>query len=177
MTQPEGRELQGCLLRPGPYHLHLQHAVFLAGWLPPQERTGGTGRTHKLRGGDLSRPWFPNFNWTKGPGGPLAPPGLGSGTPGLIHGQGAAVVWTAPRGCENCMGLSQVLWSRDTSTDCFSERLAQQCPLPSALLIFLPPPFVPERCPSASHPLPPCSLRPTRKRATVSGRSALLCTI
>lgn len=143
-------------------------------------RRGGQeelGRTHKLRGGDLSRPWFPNFKWTKGLSGPLAPPGPESGTPSLINSQGAAVVWTVPRGCENCLGLSQVLWSRDTSTDCFSERLAQQCPLASALLIFLFPLFVPKRRPSASHPLLPCPLLPTRKWATVSGLLCPPCTI
>lgn len=74
MTQLEERELQGSSgLALTTSISHLQYAVFLAGWPQPQEELG---RTHRLRGGDLTRPWFPNFSWTQGAqqylGAPLA---------------------------------------------------------------------------------------------------------
>lgn len=65
--------------------------------------------------------------------------GQGALLSGLLLGGGAV----------RAMWASQVLWSRDPCTNCFSERLAQRSPPASALFIFPSPLILSKRRPSA----------------------------
>ena len=140
---------------------NLQHLVFLAGWLQPQERDWGD---QQGGGGNLPRTFSPTPVGQRGPATPQLPHGLGRRAPGLVSGQGEH---RRPEhslgGCEGCVAAPPGSLGRDHRRPrrlLIASGSWPSCPFHLLSFAYVSPPPLPRLF---------CSLPPTRKQPAVSG--------